>query len=149
WESLMTGSFGYVNDRLAPIFGVPAPGSDALSLMELPTGERRGVLTQPGLLASTSHGIQHSPIYRGVTMLSSILCIDMPAPPPGILDDFEPEQLPPGEVCTVRDQIAKTHTVGTDCQGCHSQIDGAGFAFENYDALGRFRTSENGCDVDA
>ncbi len=149
WESLMTGSFGFVNDRLAPVFGVAAPGTDELTLVELSASERRGVLTQPGLLASTSHGIQHSPIYRGVTMLSSVLCNEMPAPPPGILDDFEPVDVPADEVCTVRDQIAKTHTVGNDCQGCHAQIDGAGFAFEHYDALGRFRTEENGCEVDA
>lgn len=149
WSSLMTGSYGFVNDRLAPVFGVPAPGSDELVLVELDASERRGVLTQPGMLAATSHGVSHSPIFRGVTMLASILCQEMPAPPPGILDDLEDVELPPGEVCTVRDRLEKTHTVGSACQGCHATIDGAGFAFENYDALGRFRTEENGCAVDA
>jgi hypothetical protein len=149
WQSLMTGNYGFVNDRLAPLFGVAAPGSDELVLVELDANERRGVLTQPGMLAATSHGVSHSPIYRGVTMLASILCKEMPAPPPGILDNLEEVELPPGEVCTVRDRLEKTHTVGSDCQGCHATIDGAGFAFENYDALGRFRTEENGCAVDA
>lgn len=148
WQSLMTGSYGFVNDRLAPIFGVEAPGSSELVLVELDPSERRGVLTQPALLASTSHGISHSPIYRGVTMLDSVLCQKMPAPPPGILDDFEPLDVPPEELCTVRDRVSKTHTVGS-CQSCHASIDGAGFSFEAYDALGRYRTEENGCAIDS
>lgn len=149
YQSLVTGHFGYVNDRLAPLFGVEPPGTDELVRVELPADQRSGVLTQPGLLASTSHGISHSPIYRGVTMLENILCSKIPAPPPGILDDFDPVDVPAEEVCTVRDRIAKTHTVGLNCQGCHAAIDGAGFTFESYDALGRFRTEENGCAVDA
>lgn len=149
WASLISGSYGFVNDRLAPVFGVAAPGSNELVLVELDPNQRRGVLTQPGLLAATSHGVSHSPIYRGVTMLASILCQDMPAPPPCILDNLEEVELPPGEVCTVRDRLEKTHTVGSDCQGCHVAIDGAGFAFEHYDALGRYRTEENGCAIDA
>ncbi|MEJ7728011.1 MAG: DUF1592 domain-containing protein [Polyangiaceae bacterium] len=147
WASLITGSYGFVNDRLAPIFGVDAPGSDELVLVQLDEQQRRGVLTQPALLAATSHGIAHSPIYRGVTMLSSILCKDMPAPPPGILDNFEGVE-PEGEVCTTRDRIQKTHDVGPTCQNCHQDIDGAGFVFEAYDALGRYRTEDNGCSID-
>ncbi len=149
WSSLIRGDYGFVNDRLAPVFGVAEPGTTELTRVTLDASERRGVLTQPGLLASTSHGIAHSPIYRGVTMLENILCNDIPAPPPGILDDLEEVDLPPGEVCTTRDQVAKTHSVGEGCDACHVLIDGAGFAFENYDGLGRYRTTENGCDVDA
>lgn len=149
WSSLIRGDFGFVNDRLAPVFGVPAPGTEELTLTTLDGAERRGILTQPGLLASTSHGIAHSPIYRGVTVLESILCNDIPAPPPGILDNLEEVELPPGEVCTTRDRVAKTHSVGEGCDACHILIDGAGFAFENYDGLGRYRTMENGCEVDA
>jgi hypothetical protein len=149
YQSLATGHFGFVNDRLAPLFGVEQPGTDELVLVQLPPDQRSGVLTQPALLAATSHGIAHSPIYRGVTMLENILCSKIPAPPPGILNDFEQIDAPTGDVCTVRDQIAKTHTVGEGCQGCHAAIDGAGFTFENYDALGRYRTTENGCAVDA
>ncbi|MEM6733289.1 MAG: DUF1592 domain-containing protein, partial [Myxococcota bacterium] len=148
YDALFTARFGYVNDRLAEIFGVPAPGSDTLVRMDLDPTQRAGLLTQPGLLASTSHGIAHSPIMRGVVMLESILCAPAPAPPPGILENFEPVEVDPSEICTTRDQVAKTHTVGASCQTCHVAIDGAGFLFENFDALGRYRTVENGCDVD-
>ena len=149
WESLMRGHYGFVNDRLAPIFGVPAPGTDELVLVELPPGQRSGVLTQPGLLASTSHGIAHSSIYRGVTVLEKILCNDIPAPPPGILDDLEELPVDPAEVCTERDRVAKTHSAGEGCMSCHQSIDSVGFTYEHYDALGRYRTEENGCAVDA
>ena len=148
WHTLMTGSYGYVNDRLAPIFGVSAPGTDELVYTELDPTERKGVLTQPGLLAATSHGIRHSPILRGVTMLSNILCAPPPAPPPGILDNDDDAPLP-SNVCTTRDEVSETHTNGDGCEVCHNAIDGAGFTFENYDALGRYRTEENGCPVDA
>jgi hypothetical protein len=149
WESLMQGHYGFVNDRLAPIFGVPAPGTDELILVELPPGERSGILTQPGLLASTSHGIAHSSIYRGVTVLEKVLCNDIPAPPPGILDNLEEIPVEPGEVCTERDRVAKTHSAGEGCMSCHQSIDSVGFSYEHYDALGRYRTEENGCMVDA
>lgn len=148
WASLTSGSFGFVNDRLAPIFGVDAPGSEEPVLVSLDPTQRKGVLTQPGLLASTSHGITHSPIFRGVTMLESVMCTKVPAPPPGILDDLDDAPVP-DDVCTTRDQVAKTHTAAAACQGCHESIDGAGFTFESYDALGRFRTEENGCAVDS
>lgn len=149
WRTLMSGSYGFVNDRLAPLFGVPAPGTDELTFTELDASERRGVLTQPAMLASTSHGIRHSPILRGVTMLNNILCEPPPAPPPGILAAAEDVQVDPSQICTTRDDVALTHTAKAGCQGCHASIDGAGFNFENYDALGRFRSVENDCMVDA
>ncbi|MCA9684964.1 MAG: DUF1592 domain-containing protein, partial [Myxococcales bacterium] len=149
WDALMTGSFGFVNDDLAPLYGVAAPGSDAMTLVELDPSQRAGVLTQPGLLASTSHGISHSPIYRGVTMLDNILCTPVPAPPPGVLDETEPLPVPPEELCTTRDYVSKTHTNRAECEGCHNLIDPAGFVFEHYDALGRYRVTENDCPIDA
>lgn len=148
WTSLMTGSYGFVNDRLAPIFGVPAPGTDELVYVELDPAQRTGILTQPGVLSSTSHGLRHSPIFRGVTLLDNILCT--PSLPADQKDkERDPEPVPADQICTTRDEVAKTHTVREECQVCHEAIDGAGFAFENYDGLGRYRSTENGCAVDA
>ena len=155
WEddsitALFAGTFGYVNDRLAPIFDVPPPGTDDLVLVELSPSRRKGVLTQPGLLASTSHGLAHSPIFRGVTMLERVLCAPAPSPPDGILENFDPpDGTTDADICTTRDYITLTHTTDPSCQACHASIDGAGYAFEHYDALGRFRTTENGCPIDA
>lgn len=154
WEAdsfqfLMAGSLGFVNDRLASLYGLIPPGTQELVVTELDPAERRGLLTQPGVLAASSHGLRHSPILRGVAMLDSILCQPVPAPPAGILDMSEASMVDPQAICTTRDEVALSHTSRAGCQSCHQAIDGAGFAFEHYDALGRYRSEENGCAIDA
>ena len=149
WVTLMTGSYGFVNDRLAPYFGVEAPGTDELVYTELSAAERRGILTQPGVLASTSHDSGHSAILRGVMVLNSVLC-QPPGPPPGDVAALVSEiQVDEADICTTRDAVVMKHTGKPDCQNCHVAIDGAGFISDNYDALGRFRITENGCPIDA
>ncbi len=145
YDALMGGGFGYVNDRLAPSFGVAPPGTDELTRVELDPAQRAGILTQPGWLASSTHGATHSPIVRGLFVIRNVLCgtID---PPPADVNTILPEELP-ADVRTTRQLIEQTH--GTqECATCHARIDGAGFSFERYDALGRFRTVENGVEVD-
>lgn len=149
WVALMSGSYGFVNDRLAPYFGVPKPGTDQLVYTELNPAERRGILTQPGVLAATSHDGGHSPILRGVTVLRTVLCMPPPPPPGDVAALTQDAQVSDAEVCTTRDSVFMKHTSKAECQNCHKSIDGAGMSFEKYDALGRFRTMENGCPVDA
>lgn len=149
YASLLSGSYGFVNDRLAPLFGVAAPGDDALQYVALDPSQRSGVLTQPGVLSATSHGTGHSPILRGVHLLNQVLCAQLGAPPPGVLEQAETLSVDDSLVCTTRDAVSLKHTAKEGCQGCHAAIDAAGFNFENYDALGRYRTEENGCPVDA
>lgn len=144
--ALHTSRTGFVNDRIAPFFGVSPPGSEELVPVELPAEERSGILTQPGVLTSTSHGLTHSPILRGVLVLDSVLCVPPPPPPPEILAGIE--EPPEGsEAVTTRQKIEETHGT-TECAHCHDAIDGVGFSFETYDALGRYRTEEHGQPVD-
>ncbi|MCB9600335.1 MAG: DUF1592 domain-containing protein [Sandaracinus sp.] len=146
-EGLLTSRRAYVNDRLAPIFGVPAPGSDELVPVELSATERAGLMTQPGLLASTSHGLSHSPILRGVLVLDALLCTPPPPPPPSV-DPTIPSTREDGTpIRTVRERVELTHG-SAECASCHEAIDGMGFSFERYDAIGRFRTEENDATVD-
>ena len=133
----------FVDHRLASLLDLPATGS-GFTPVSLP--DRRGLLTQPGLLASTSHGSGHSPILRGVTVLRRVLCYDIPPPPPSIPGL---ENVPAGAARTTREHIENTHSGNPACASCHTRIDGAGFSFEHYDALGRYRTTENGLPVDA
>ncbi|MBO6933417.1 MAG: DUF1592 domain-containing protein [Deltaproteobacteria bacterium] len=148
WEEgdidyLFSSRDAFVNDRLAPYFGVDAPGSDTLVPVELPEAERSGILTQPSVLASTSHGAAHSPIFRGVLVLRRVLCAPL---------SFPDEALEPPEVDseprTTRERLEEQHTSGT-CGVCHDAIDGIGFAFERYDAVGRYRETEYGQPVDS
>jgi len=146
YEALINGSYGYVNDRLAPTFGVAPPGSEALVRVELDPSQRAGVLTQPGWLASGTHGATHSPIIRGLFLVRNVLCGTIDPPPADVTTDL-PDDVPT-EIRTTRQLIELTHGTA-ECASCHAQIDGAGFAFENYNGIGGYQTQEDGADVDA
>ncbi len=137
-EALFAGRFAFVNDRIAPLFGVPPPGSDELVRVELDPDERAGILTQPGWLAHRAHQTVHSPIFRGTFVLEHVLCAPTPPAPPSAESMTTP--LPPGTVVTTRERTVRSHTGA--CAGCHARIDGVGFLFEHYDALGRYRIVE-------
>jgi len=135
----------FVNDALAQVYDLEPPGTDELRRVEFPADERAGILTQPGWLASTSHARQHAPILRGVFVRRAVLCAPLPPPPANVstvLMDPEPDR-----PRTTRQHIEETH-VTEACATCHRAIDGIGFAFENYNAIGRFVTEENGLPVD-
>lgn len=146
YAELLEGQSGWINDRLAPLYGVDAPGSDALVRVDLPGEQRSGALLQPGVLAASSLSLRHSPTKRGVFVLEQILCSE-PAPPPDNVEGGTDDE-GPGDGKTVRELIEQSHS-DASCQTCHHQLDGIGFVFENYDALGRFRTEDNGQPVDA
>lgn len=102
------------------------------------------LLTHAGLLAVHGDDKSGSPVKRGLMVRSTLLCHDIPPPPQDVVDTIEP----PGEVKTTR-QRYEAHLTNVSCSGCHQNIDPIGFAFENYDAIGRYRTEENGVPVDA
>ena len=95
-------------------------------------------------MAMLAHADQSGPVQRGVFVRERILCLDVPPPPPG-LNPVAPD---PDPKLTTRERFA-VHTASRACSGCHKLIDGAGFGFENYDQLGRYRSQENGLPVDA
>lgn len=99
---------------------------------------RAGILTHGSVM--TAHGRENysRAVHRGIFLLSEVLCRDIRPAPPSALDDIEPGD---PEELTDRQQLAQI-TSGA-CQSCHSQINPAGFAFEHYDELGRFRTEDS------
>jgi len=109
-----------------------------------PAGEpRSGLLTQPGVLAALSHD-HSSPVLRGVFVRDHLLCQPVPPPPPGV-----EANIPERKVATsTRERYANLEE-SPGCQTCHELIHGVGFGLEEYDALGRFRTHEEGVEVDA
>ena len=115
--------------------------------LDLPTSERSGILTRAGFLARTAHAVHPSPVRRGVFVLSRLLCVP-PAPPPPNVNTSPPDESDPDQPKTNRERYAK-HTAQDTCGGCHQSIDGVGFGFENYDALGKWRTLDNTYPVDA
>ena len=141
-QSLFLSPQTFVNARLAGVLGLAAPASGFAAVSGAPGSV--GLLSQPALMAMLAHSDQSGPVQRGVFVLQRLLCIDVPPPPPG-LNPVPPD---PDPNLTTRERFA-VHTASTSCSGCHKLIDGAGFGFENYDQLGRYRSEENGLPVDA
>jgi hypothetical protein len=144
--TLLNDSHAFVNDSLAPIYGLPAPGSSDLQLVSLDPTQRAGVLTQAGLLAGLANTVNDSPVQRGLLILNSFLCAAPPPPPAGV--NTTPPAFDPSMPTTTRQRMETQHALGS-CAACHTQMDSIGFAFENYDALGQWRTQDSGLSVDA
>ncbi|MCA9601693.1 MAG: DUF1592 domain-containing protein [Polyangiales bacterium] len=131
------------SDALADIYG-----DDILSTsedrVELDPAHRSGVLTLPGVMAALAHANVTSPTVRGHTILGSVLC-NPPPPPPAGLDVTLPEPTP-GE--STRQRLEK-HFSDDTCGACHRSMDGVGFAFENFDWFGKYRTDDSGVPVES
>lgn len=143
-SDLLQAPFSYVNARLAPIYGVSAPAGGDFARVELNPDERFGLLTLSGFLAANAHRDEVDSIHRGVFVHHQILCTDLPAPS----DDVPP--LPDLMGRTNRERVTAHTGPGTCGAGCHSNlINPAGFAFEAYDAIGKYRTTDRGAPIDA
>jgi hypothetical protein len=141
-EELMSSELAFLPPELAALYadGPVDPVTGAVTL----AGERAGVLTQPGLMALLAYPDQSSPVARGVFVRERLLCQHLPPPPNDVM--IEPPD--PDPDATTRERFAE-HTSNPACAGCHMLIDPLGFGFEHYDAIGRWRTEENGLPVDA
>ncbi|MEZ4256236.1 MAG: DUF1592 domain-containing protein [Polyangiales bacterium] len=152
-EALFTDTRAYVNGPLAELYGVSngPTGANEWKWVDLDPSERAGMLTRAGFLTVHAGQTATSPIRRGVYMLRNVLCYDIP-PPPANVDNspVEATDLDEGGVLTVRKQTEIRTSPGS-CAGCHNEINGLGFAFEHYDAIGAWQDEEavTGGDIDA
>ncbi|MCA9619559.1 MAG: DUF1592 domain-containing protein, partial [Myxococcales bacterium] len=157
FEDLMTGRYAYVNGPLADLYGITDGPTDAdtWEWVELDGAERGGLLTRAAFLTVLSTKTVTAPIRRGVWVYQEALCRDLGTPPPNAND----VPVNGGEVLdengnvverSVREDVT-AKTSGDVCAGCHNVINPIGFAFESYDALGRWQTEEvtSGLPVDA
>jgi hypothetical protein len=144
---LIGADYTYVNERLARLYGIPGvigPGFRRVSLNGKP--ERGGLLGQGSVLLLTSHTTKTSPILRGKWILANLLNSPPPPPPPGV-PPLE-ESAGNGQKLTTRQQVEK-HRSNAVCAGCHSRMDPLGFALENFDVIGRWRTKDSGGEIEA
>ncbi len=129
-----------VNSRLAEFYGLPAvAGSDFQRVSLTPESRRGGLLTQAAILSLTSDGTRHRPVHRGKWVSESIFG-KSPPPPPANVDPIEPNPVDSPKA-TLRMKL-EAHIHDPKCASCHRKIDPLGLAFENYDAIGRWRTTE-------
>lgn len=138
-KSLLTAPYTFANASTAPEYGLTANGSGFTQVPLDPT-QRLGVLMQVPFLRT--NGIA-PPVRRGLVVYRQLLCGEIPAPPPNVP---KPEADSPST--TTRERFAK-HAEQACATGCHALFDPWGFAFENFDSLGHYRTQENGKTVDA
>ncbi len=145
YPSLMTRRRTIVNRRLASLYGVPASSLDGFAPVTLAEdGPRRGLFGQASILALYSHSTATSSTLRGKFIRTALLCATIP-PPPADVDTSLPE---PSEVMpTLRDRMAE-HVTNPVCASCHTFLDPIGLGLEQFDGLGRFRTTEQGATID-
>ncbi|WP_437821434.1 DUF1592 domain-containing protein [Sorangium sp. So ce1078] len=141
---LLTARTAFVNGDLAAVYGVDGEFSNEFKRVELKEAERSGLLTRLGFLASKATARQPDSIHRGVFVNLRILCAALPPPPDNAT------AVPPGDHATNRERVEAHTGKGTCGEACHAtMINPAGFAFEHYDAIGGYRTTDNGVPVDA
>ncbi|MFA6544870.1 MAG: DUF1592 domain-containing protein [Limisphaerales bacterium] len=151
---LVDADFTYLNEPLARHYGIADTAGNRLYQKKTQTGgkpiprdefvrvslsgkERGGLLTQAGILTVTSNPTRTSPVKRGKWVLEQILGTPPPPPPPNVPGLEQQKQL----TGTLRQRMEQ-HRENPACASCHQQMDTLGFAFENYDAVGRFRTKD-------
>ena len=129
-----------VNPRLAEFYSLPPVSTDDFQRVSLkPEDKRGGLLTQASILSLTSDGTRHRPVHRGVWLSESILG-KSPPPPPANVDPIQPNPLTAAKA-TIRMKLA-AHVHDARCASCHRNIDPLGMAFDNYNAIGEWRTHE-------
>ncbi len=140
YKDLMSSSETFVNAELARVYGLQGEFTSDFSKVSLDPSQRRGILTQVAFLASHSTSVDPDPIHRGVFVARRLLCEKLSAPP-GMVPP-----LPASNGRTNRETVQDhTEAPGSVCATCHKWIiNPLGFPFESYDAIGHFRTEDNG-----
>ncbi len=148
---LLDADHTFLNERLARHYGIPGVTGSHYRRVSLAgrgpaAARRRGLLGHGSILAATSYGNRTSPVLRAKWLLENVLGTP-PAPPPPDIPPL-PAGGPAGEPRTVRERLAE-HRRNPACANCHAPMDPLGFALENFDAIGRWRTSDAGVPIDA
>ena len=129
-----------LNSRLAIHYGLPTPKQAGLARAELsPESGRGGMLTHAAVLSLTSDGTRHRPVHRGAWVSEAMFAHTPPPPPPNV-DPLEPVKSDQPKT-TIRAQL-EAHATTASCASCHAKIDPLGLAFDNFDAIGRWRETE-------
>jgi Protein of unknown function (DUF1592)/Protein of unknown function (DUF1588)/Protein of unknown function (DUF1587)/Protein of unknown function (DUF1585)/Protein of unknown function (DUF1595)/Planctomycete cytochrome C len=143
---LLDADYTFVNERLARHYGIPNVYGPDFRRVPVPSDARRGLLGHGSLLLVTSNANRTSPVIRGKWVLENLLGSATPLPPPDVPSLEENPNA--GAGASVRERIEK-HRTNPACAGCHKIMDPIGLALENFDAIGRWRTTDEGVAIDA
>jgi Protein of unknown function (DUF1592)/Protein of unknown function (DUF1588)/Protein of unknown function (DUF1587)/Protein of unknown function (DUF1595)/Protein of unknown function (DUF1585) len=147
WPGALTAPYTFVNEVLAKFYGLPnVSGADFRKVDVNPT-QRLGLLTQAGVMAGTTPSNHTNPVLRGSFIVQKLMCRPLALPSdPNILAKVKPPDPYSGK--TARERYS-AHSKDPVCATCHQFMDPIGLTFENYDAVGAYRTQENGETIDA
>jgi hypothetical protein len=146
---LLDSDYTWLNNQLAAHYGISGVRGEYMRRVPLPADSpRRGLLGHGSILTATSVANRTSPVVRGAWIVEDLMGAPVPTPPPGVETDLTKESEEPGaEVNTLRDRL-ELHRANPTCASCHQIMDPIGLALENFDLVGRWRTQENGFDLD-
>jgi mono/diheme cytochrome c family protein len=141
---LLNADYTFVNERLARHYGIPDVYGSQFRRVTLTSENRRGLLGQASILTVTSYPNRTSPVQRGKWILTNLLGIPPTPPPPNVpaLKDNGN-----GKPLSLRERM-ELHRADAVCAGCHKVMDPIGFALENFDAVGQWRTADDGSPID-
>ncbi len=140
-DGFLDSNWTMANSRLCDFYGLPEPKTSGFQRVSLkPEDHRGGLLTMGAALGLTSDGTRHRPVHRGV-WLSQVILDKTPPSPPANVPAIEPNP-PTNAKATLRDKL-EAHRSNANCAACHAKIDPLGLAWDNYDAIGQWRTREN------
>jgi hypothetical protein len=141
---LLNADYTFINERLARHYGIPNIYGSQFRRVAITDPQRRGLLGQASILTVTSYPNRTSPVQRGKWILTNILGTPPTPPPPGVPELKESGAAAP---TTLRERM-EAHRANAVCAGCHKVMDPIGFSLENFDAIGRWRTSDEGAKID-
>ncbi|MEX2262596.1 MAG: DUF1592 domain-containing protein [Bryobacteraceae bacterium] len=141
----LDAKYTFLNDRLAKHYGIEGVAGPEFRRVEIATDQRGGILSHASVLTVSSYPTRTSPVIRGKYVLQNILGAPPPEPPPDV-PALDEEAV--GNAGSLRQQLEK-HRSNAICASCHSRMDVLGFALENYDGIGKWRTMDGKFPVDS
>ncbi len=137
-DELLGAPWTVANSGLAQMYGASGEG-------RIDTPDRPGLLNQAAFLSVYAHAHETGPVLRGVAVMRRVTCEDIELPPSLAVEIIPPV---PDPTLTTRERFA-IHSADAGCAGCHNKIDPVGFSFEQFDAMGAYRTQENSRPIDS
>jgi mono/diheme cytochrome c family protein len=141
---LLNADYTFVNERLARHYGIPNIYGDQFRRVTVPDEARRGLLGQASILTVTSYSNRTSPVQRGKWILTNLMGVPPTPPPPNVPPLQESGE---GQPKALRERMEQ-HRKDPVCAGCHKVMDPIGFSLENFDAVGHWRTNDDGAKID-
>ncbi len=142
---VLDANYTFLNDRLAEFYGIPGVYGSRFRRVELTDPNRGGLLAQGSILTATSYPTRTSVVLRGKWVLENLLGSPPPPPPPNVP---ALELHAKGHELSMREAM-EIHRANPVCASCHARMDPIGFALENYDGIGAWRTTDNGVAINA